>query len=205
MAYYPVFLQLTGRLCLVVGGGEVAFRKANSLAACGARVKVVAPKLHPGLERLKARRKIQWVRGSFTPGCLKGADLVIAATDEARVNAAASAWARKRGLWINVVDRPPLCSFIVPSVVRQGRLVLAVSTGGASPALAKWIRKDLQARYGPEFKRLLAGIAQVRGKVQRRIGGLKQRKKLFEEALAAYFKVIQKGSRDANRGSRIKP
>ncbi|MBI1953585.1 MAG: bifunctional precorrin-2 dehydrogenase/sirohydrochlorin ferrochelatase [Candidatus Omnitrophica bacterium] len=202
MAYYPVFLELKGRLCLVVGGGEVAYRKAHSLAGCGAKVEVVAPKLHPGLRRLAERKKIRWVRGLFRQAHLKGADLVIAATDEARVNTAASAWARKRGLWINVVDRPSLCSFIVPSVVRRGKLVFAVSTGGASPALAKWIRRDLQARYGPEFKGLLAAIAKVRGKVQRRVLGLRQRKKLFEEALAAYFRVIQN---NADRGSRIKP
>ena len=194
-SYYPVFLELKGRLCLVVGGGEVAFRKAKSLAGCGAKIKVVAPRLHPGLRRLAARKKIRWVRGSFHPAHLRGTDLVIAATDEARVNAAASVWAKRRGLWINVVDRPSLCSFIVPSVVRRGKLVFAISTSGASPALAKWIRKDLQARYGPEFKRLLAAIAKVRGKVKRRIGGLRQRKKLFEEALEAYFKVIRKGIR----------
>ncbi len=195
MAYYPIFLELKGLSCLVIGGGEVACRKAKVLLACGAKVRVVSPALGAGLKRLSSQRKIEWVRGSFKQGDLRGVALAVAATDSEPVNTRASAWARRRGVWINVVDRPALCSFILPSVVRRGRLVFAISTGGASPALAKWLRQDLQARYGKEWKRLLEGMAKIRSKVVKRVSSVRRRKEIFEKALAAYFTVLKKAVR----------
>ena len=191
MAYYPVFLELKGRPCLVVGGGEVAYQKAKTLVACGARVRVVSPELGKGLQRLLRQKKIAWRRGLFKACDLDRANLVVAATDDQRVNERVSGLARRSGLLANVVDQPKLCSFVFPSVVRRGKLVLAISTGGASPALAKWIRKDLQSRYGAEFGRLLEGIARARGKVQRKVPDARRRKQLFERALRAYFRVMK--------------
>ena len=192
MAYYPIFLELKGRPCVVIGGGQIAYRKAQALVSCGAKVTVVSPRLGTGLQRLARTKKVRWHKQAFQAIHLKGAQLVIAATDDQSVNEQAAAEAERRGIWINVVDQPRLCSFILSSVVRRGKLVLAISTGGVSPALAKWIRKDLQVHYGPEFDRLLRGMAQVRGKVKKAIPRTQKRKRVFEKALKAYFQVIEK-------------
>ena len=189
MPFYPLFLELQDRPCLVIGGGRVAFRKAAALLSCGARVTVVGPALSSGLKRLAAGRKVRWKARRFEARDLNGMGLVIAATDDQRVNEWAAREARRRHLWINVVDQPALCSFILPSVVRRGKLVLAISTGGASPALAKWIRRDLEKRYAG-FGRLLDRMAAVRRPVQKEIRGAAARKQLFEKALKAYLREI---------------
>ncbi len=191
MAYYPVFLQVEDRPCLIVGGGEVACRKAQALLSCGARVTVVSPQLGKGLTRLARQGKVRWRSHRFTPADLRKAGLVAAATDDQPTNELAAREARRRGVWINVVDQPKLCSFIVPSVLRRGKLVLAISTQGISPALSKWIRKDLSRRYGPEFGKLLRGMRKVRAQVLRQVPGAARRKRLFEKALAAYFKTLK--------------
>ena len=177
---------------MVIGGGPIACRKAQALASCGAKVTVVSPQLGSGLQRLAQARKIVWRKRLFRPHDLAGMQLAVSATDDQPVNKLVSRLAQRQGIWVNVVDQPRLCSFILSSVVRRGKLVLAISTGGVSPALAKWVRKDLQTRYGPEFDRLLKAMAQVRGKVKKAIPGTDQRKRLFEKALKAYFLVIKK-------------
>lgn len=190
--YYPVFLDLRDRSCVVIGGGAVALRKTKDLLACGAKVSVVSPRVVAGLKKLAGRKAVRWRAKTFRPSDLAGADLAVAATDDASVNERAAREARRRRIWINVVDQPAFCSFIVPAVVRRGKLTLAVSTAGVSPALAKWIRRDLEQRYGPEWKQTLAGMEQWRGKVRGRVGGVRRRKKLFEEALEAYIRTLQK-------------
>lgn len=167
--------------------------KVRALVRCGAQVRVVSPDLTPALRRWARQGKIRWIRRIFRAWDLSGVRLVVAATDQQSINEQASWLARRRGIWINVVDQPRLCSVIYPSVVRRGKLVLAISTGGISPALAKRIRIDLQRRYGPEFNRLLAGMGRVRRRVQERIPSVGGRKRLFEKALAAYFRVIEEG------------
>lgn len=168
----------------------MAGAKAKSLCSCGAKVSVVSPRLCDRLKRMAQRGQVRWLKRRFRASDLNGLKLVVAATDDQPVNELASRLARRRGIWINVVDQPRICSFIFPSVVRRGRLVLAISTGGISPALSKWIRKDLENRYGPEFERLLEGMRKVRGQVIRRVSGVARRKRLFEKALEAYFKVV---------------
>ncbi|MBI3616234.1 MAG: bifunctional precorrin-2 dehydrogenase/sirohydrochlorin ferrochelatase [Candidatus Omnitrophica bacterium] len=194
MSYYPIFLKLEGRPCLVIGGGQVAAQKAKALAACGAKVTVVSPRSGAGITRLIRRKKVIWRSHRFKPGDLKGAELVVAATDEQAVNELAYRLAVRRGIWINVVDQPVLCSFIVPSVVRRGKLEIAVSTSGVSPALSKWIRKDLEKRYGPEFERLVDAMGKVRRRVMAKVPGVARRKAVFEKALRAYFRVINEGA-----------
>ncbi len=191
MAHYPLFLELQNRSCLVIGGGAVAFRKATALLSCGAKVAVVAPELSAGLKRLARRGKVRWKKQPFRPADLAGMELAVAATDDQKVNLLAAREARRRGVWINVADQPALCSFILPSVVRRGKLALAISTGGASPALAKWIRKDLEKRYGPELGRLLTRAAAARDRVHRDVRGPAARKQLFEKALKAYLQVLK--------------
>lgn len=191
MAYYPIFLELKGRPCLIIGAGAVAYQKAKTLIACGAKLSVVSPTMGEGIRELLKQGALRWKRHSFTPQDLDGVELVVAATDDQKVNEEVFRLARKKKIWVNVVDQPALCSFIVPSVVRRGKLVLAISTGGISPALAKWIRKDLESRYGFEFGKLLKAMARVRNEVKRKVPGVARRKRVFEEALAAYFKVLE--------------
>ena len=193
MAYLPIFLELRNRACLVIGGGKVAFRKASALAACGAKVTVVSPQVSAGLVRLVKRRKLAWRPHRFRPSDLKGIELVVAATSRQPVNERAAREVRTRHLWINVVDQPEFCSFIFPSVVRRGKLVLAISTEGASPALTKWIRRDLERRYGPEFKFFLEKASRMRLQVKQTVPGPGKRKRLFERALKAYLKVLEAG------------
>lgn len=166
--YYPMMLDLNGRRCVVVGGGEVAARKAEMLASCGATVAVVAPDIHPLLEPLIAAGKVQPERRPYRAGDLNGASLAIASTDSEAVNRAVFADAQKAGMPVNVVDVPELCSFIVPSVVERGDLVIAISTSGKSPAMAKRIRRDLEERFGPEYEAMLALMGEVRQLVQKR-------------------------------------
>lgn len=191
MAYYPIFLELKKRPCLVIGGGEVACRKVVALVSCGARVQVVSPTGGNGLRRLVQEGKVHWIQRPFRPADLKRVELVVAATDSQAINDQVYRLARRKGIWVNVVDQPKLCSFIVPSVVRRGKLTLAISTGGASPALSKWIRRDLESRYGPEFGRLLSGMKKAREEVKQKVKGVFKRKRLFEEALKAYFGALK--------------
>ncbi len=195
MAYYPIFLELKNRRCLVIGGGEIALWKTKSLLECGARVQVVAPRINAGLKMLIRRKKISWISETFRPEHLNGMELVIAATDHKKTNALAAREAKKRNVWINVADQPALCGFILPSVVRRGKLTIAVSTGGISPALSKWIRQDLQQRYGDDWEQLLKTMHPARARVQKAVSSVGRRKKLLENALSAYIAAINEGTK----------
>ncbi len=146
--YYPVYLDVKGKKCVIIGGGKVAYRKACSLKDAGADVTVISPDICPELSKEKG---LMLINKSYDESCLDGAMLVIAATDNEEVNKKVSSDAGKRNIIINVVDRPELCSFIVPSTVNRGDLCISISTGGASPALAKNIRKELEGVFGSEY------------------------------------------------------
>lgn len=183
MRYYPAFLDLQGTPCVVVGGGGVAWRKAKSLLACGARVTVVSPEVVHPLAALARRGRITWCRRRFRGSDLNRAFLVIAATDDQGVNRAVSARARARRRLVNVVDQPALCTFILPSVMSRGALTMAISTGGASPALSKWLRRDLAARYGAWAPRLLERMRARRAPVHAQTASPRQRKRRLEAVL----------------------
>jgi len=153
MSYYPIVLKLEGRPCLVVGGGVVAERKAVSLLEAGARVRVVAPRFTPRLEALGREGVVELVPREYQGQDLQGVALVISAASRREVNAQVAQEAGERGLLVNVVDSPQECSFIVPSVVRRGGLILAISTSGLSPALARHLREKLEEEFGEEFLR----------------------------------------------------
>jgi precorrin-2 dehydrogenase/sirohydrochlorin ferrochelatase len=140
---YPIFLNLAGRPCLVVGGGRVAARKVEGLLAAGAEVTVVAPRLVAALREAADRGEVAWRRRPFEPKDLEGIDLGFVATSDPRANRMAAEEARVRGVWLNVADDPTGCDFLVPAVVRRGGAQIAVSTGGASPALAAWLRDHI--------------------------------------------------------------
>lgn len=161
MNYYPVFLRVAGRPCLVIGGGSVAEQKADSLLKAGARVTVISPQLTPRLRVLAAANEIAHHKRGYAAGDVAGFFLVHAATDDDTLHAQIAAEADAAGVLLNVVDQPPLCHFIMPAIMQRGELMIATSTGGASPAMARRIRRELEAIFGPEYAlalRLLRGV-----------------------------------------------
>ena len=153
MALFPLFVELQGRPCVVLGGGAVAERKVESLLAAGAVVTVVSPALSPALATLASGGRIAHVARPYAEGDLAGAALAFAATDDGVVNADVAREGRARGVWVNAADDPAHCDAILPAVVRRGAVTVAVSTGGASPALARAVRERIEAAlpeaYGP--------------------------------------------------------
>ncbi|MBI3303473.1 MAG: bifunctional precorrin-2 dehydrogenase/sirohydrochlorin ferrochelatase [Deltaproteobacteria bacterium] len=179
MQYYPIFLNLSVHSCLVIGGGMVAERKVESLLQAHGQVTVVSPTLTPRLRSWAADQAITVHERFYHPGDLKGFTLVFAATDDEVLHQQIAAEAREAGVFLNVVDRPALCSFIVPAIVSQGDLTLAISTGGASPALAKKIRLTLEQSFGPEYDLALRLLARVREHVARYGLSADERQRLF--------------------------
>lgn len=160
--YYPALLDLHSRLTVLVGGGQVAARKAVSLMQCGARLRLVAPEVCGEMKTLLEGGEIEHLAREFQPGDLEGAVLAVSATDDEAVNRRVADEAKRRAIFVNVVDVPQLCSFIVPAVVRRGPLLLAVSTSGASPAAARKLRQDLERDFGPEWGPYLVIMAAAR-------------------------------------------
>lgn len=185
MTYYPVFLRLEGERCVVIGGGEVAERKVDSLLAAGARVTLVAPALTPGLAERVARAEIDHVHRAYRDGDLQGARLAYAATDDEALHAELADAAAAAGVLLNVVDRPPWCSFIVPAVLRRGELMIAVSTGGGSPALAGRVRDDIDRGLGPEYERALDVLARLRAHLRARDLPSDERQRILRALVAS--------------------
>ena len=144
LKYYPVFWNITGKKCVVIGGGEVAARKVARLLECGAQVQVVSPELVPEMTALKKEGSVEHIDGDYTSEHLCGACLVIGATDDEQVNARISHDARTKGIPVNIVDDPQKCDFILPSLVERGDLTIACGTGVTSPALARHFREELE-------------------------------------------------------------
>ncbi len=167
MQYYPAYLELRGHPCVVIGGGRIAERKVTSLLDAGARVTVVSPIVTAGLVALADTHEIMHHPRVYRRGDLTGAWLAYAATNDDAVHAEIAAEAAEARVFLNVVDRPALCSFIVPAIVIRDPVAIAVSTGGASPALAKRLARELDATVGPEW-----GLAaRILGTVRARLGG----------------------------------
>jgi precorrin-2 dehydrogenase / sirohydrochlorin ferrochelatase len=160
--YYPLCLDISGKRCVVVGGGSVAERKVRRLLACSASVEVVAMTLTHDLADWKGEGKIVHLAVEYKDSCLAGASLVIGATDNRTVNGRIAQDARARGIPVNIVDDPTRCDFILPSVVERGDLLIAVSTGGKSPALARKLREELEEAYGPEYAVLIKILGELR-------------------------------------------
>jgi len=151
MGYLPIFLDLTGRECVVVGGGEVAARKVEALLEAGACVTAVSPRLSPPMGSLAARGLITHIAREYQRGDIRGCALVYGATDDPKLHRELAAEARALGIQINVVDVPELCTFISPAVAKRGELQIAISTGGASPAFAARLRRALEDQFGAEY------------------------------------------------------
>lgn len=163
---YPAYLDISGRPVLVVGAGTVAARKIGRLTECGAEVTVIAPEVCETTRRLARDHDIDIRTRNYRDGDVEGAWLVVAATGREEVNRRVSADAERAGVFCNVVDVPALCSFQVPAIVRRGLLQLAISTGGASPGLARRLRKRLEEEFGPGYGELLKGLRELRDHIQ---------------------------------------
>ena len=185
MKYYPIYLDIANKRCVVVGGGEVAERKTQRLLKCGARVVVVGKKLTPFLEEKKNEGAIEHIAADYGASCLEGAFFVIGATDRDEVNGRISADARARGIPVNIADDPARCDFILPAVFQQGDLAIAVSTGGKSPALAKKLRHEFTDRYGSEYAVLLDILGDLRKRVVAQGRSSAENRLLFENIVDA--------------------
>jgi siroheme synthase-like protein len=166
--YYPVFLDLAGRACLVVGGGPVAEGKVAGLLAAGARVTVVSPTVTARLAGWLADGRVAHRAREYRAEDLGGQRVAFVATDDAAVTGAVAADGRARSVWVNAADEPARCDFILPAIIRRGRLVVAVSTGGASPAAARAIREELEGYLTEEHAALVELAADAREDLRRR-------------------------------------
>jgi precorrin-2 dehydrogenase/sirohydrochlorin ferrochelatase len=178
--FYIACLRLQGRRCLVVGGGDVGLEKVDGLLVCDAEVTVVAPEAHPALVELALEGSIRWERRDFEPSDLDQCLIAIAATDDTDVNIRVFEAAEKRAMLINVVDVPPLCNFILPAIVRTGPLAVAISTAGASPALAKRMKREIAELFGEPYAALAVMLNDARGWAKATLPTYQDRKQFFE-------------------------
>src|SRR3954447_4461320 len=178
--FYVACLKLTGRRCLVVGGGSVGLEKIEGLLAAGADVRVVAPDVDDEVRDLAASGDVTWSAKRFEPSDLDDQFLAIAATSNTDVNIAVFEEAERRAMLCNVVDVPPLCSFILPAIVRSGPIAIAISTAGASPALAKRMKREIAELYGPEHAELAAILNDARGWAKATLPTFADRRDFFE-------------------------
>ncbi|MBC2711156.1 MAG: bifunctional precorrin-2 dehydrogenase/sirohydrochlorin ferrochelatase [Desulfosarcina sp.] len=197
MRYYPVNLDIRGRRCLVVGGGRVGARKVDTLIQCGAVVTVVSPEVSPALEQLAAEKAFILKQRPYQSSDVEGMFLVIGATDDETLNRQINADAEHRNLLCNIADRPEICNFILPAIVRRGDFVMAISTAGKSPAFAKHIRKRLEAQFGPEYGLLLDLMGAIRTKLLADAHEPEVHKPLFEQLIAADLLSLVKDRKTA--------
>jgi precorrin-2 dehydrogenase/sirohydrochlorin ferrochelatase len=183
MDYYPIYLNLQGRRCVVIGGGKVAEGKVHGLLAAGGRVWVISPSLTPALDELARQLRISHVERTFQPGDLAEAFLAISATDDPAVNEQVWQEASAGNVLVNVVDDTPHCNFIAPAILRQGDLAVAISTGGKAPALAVRLREQIERLVGPEHARFL----ELAGSLRERLA--KQRPD-FGERRALWYQLV---------------
>lgn len=183
MAFYPLYIDIEGKKCVVVGGGDVAERKVASLVECGADVKVVSPRFTAGIVRLAEEGRVEAVKRGYETGDLEGATLAIVATDNHELNRKVYQEASKNNIPVNVVDTPELCSFIVPSTVRRGDLIISISTSGSCPALAKNIRKQLQQMFGDEYAAYCDILRDFRAQVAEKYDDPEERKRALNRLI----------------------
>jgi siroheme synthase-like protein len=197
--FYPVFLNLKHRRVVVIGGGEVAERKVESLLAAGALITLISPDVTPRLDLLSQQGRIDLRRRRYFPGDCEDAALVFSATDDHTLSEAVLRDARDAGALVNTADQPALCDFIMPAVLRQGDITVAVSTDGTSPGLAARLRDRIAQMIGPEYARLAELLSRVRPEIRRRIPGIAERKALHYRILDS--DIIERLKRDDSVGA----
>ncbi|MEA2182605.1 MAG: precorrin-2 dehydrogenase [Solirubrobacteraceae bacterium] len=178
--FYIACLKLAGRRCVVVGGGDIGLEKVEGLLACDADVVLVAPDAIDELRALAGEGSIAWKRRDYEPADLEGTFMVIACTNDTEVNIRVFDDAERRAMLVNIVDVPPLCNFILPAIVRTGPLAIAISTAGASPALAKRMKREVAALFGEEYARLAIMLNDARGWAKGTLPTYQDRKAFFE-------------------------
>jgi siroheme synthase-like protein len=193
--YYPIFLNIKDKRCVVVGGGQVALRKAKMLLEGRANVFVISPNPHPEIIKLSKRKTIHLIQRDYKPGDLKDAAIILACTDVKEVNHKVADEAKKAGVLVNVADNPERSNFITPSFFKRGNLTIAVSTSGISPALARKIRTKLEKSFGEEYASLLSIIGEVRSKFKAK--GYRVGTETWQEALDLDFliQLVRSGQR----------
>lgn len=199
--YYPLFADLEGRRCVVIGGGMVAQRKVTTLLGCGADVTVISPAVTRRLRSQTKAGRIRYVARRFHPSDLRGAWLVYAATDDQHINELVYRSAQRRRVFANIVDQKSLCSFIAPALFARGPLTIAVSTGGASPTVAKRLRRELAQTIGATYAPMLRLLARLRGVAKRALPSYEDRKKYFDQLVCGrvFALVRAKRARAAKR------
>jgi precorrin-2 dehydrogenase / sirohydrochlorin ferrochelatase len=179
--FYIACLKLTGRRCLVVGGGEIGLEKVEGLLACAGQVTLIAPEAEPALQEYAREGSIEWLQRPYAGAeDLEGVFMAIAATDDTDVNIAVYDDAERRAMLVNVVDVPPLCNFILPAIVRTGPLAVAISTAGASPALAKRMKREIGELFGEPYAQLAVMLNDARGWAKATLPTYQDRKEFFE-------------------------
>lgn len=183
MRYYPVYLDIKGRHCLVVGGGQVGSRKVNTLLKCGAKVTVISPKATSQLADLADQGRIELKQRDYRSSDLDKAFLVIGATDDTVFNRQIHRDAEAAQRLCNIADQPDLCNFVLPSIINQGDLSIAISTAGKSPAFAKHLRRQLEGQFGPEYGRMLDLMGEIRKRLLAAEHAPEAHKPLFEQLI----------------------
>ena len=183
MRYYPVHLNIQNRNCLVVGGGSVGTRKVLTLLQCGARVTVVSPVISDRLREIAATDRLTLYKRPYQSADLDGMFMVIGATNDEALNRRISSDAQGINILCNIADRPEICNFILPSIVRRDDLVITISTSGRSPALAKKLRQSLENQFGEEYKDFLRLMGAIRKKLLNRSHKPEAHKHLFEQLI----------------------
>jgi precorrin-2 dehydrogenase/sirohydrochlorin ferrochelatase len=179
--FYIACLKLKGRRCAVIGGGDIGLEKVEGLLACDADVTLIAPTAHPQLEDLAREGSIAWEKREYAGAAdLEGVFMAIACTDDSEVNIKVFDDAEQRAMLVNIVDVPPLCNFILPAIVRTGPLAIAISTAGASPALAKRMKREVADLFGEEYARLAVILNDARGWAKGTLPTYQDRKEFFE-------------------------
>lgn len=188
MGYYPIFVELQDRPCLVIGGGPEAQRKVEGFLAAGGKVTVISPTLTDDLQRMLDEGRITWQQREYREGDLEGYDLCSVATDDGKVNGRVAAEGKRARVFVNAADDTPNCDYILPAIVRRGAITVAASTGGASPALARRLREELEAYLTEEMPALAELLAEVREDLRSR--GIKPDADVWQDAIDEELRVL---------------
>ena len=194
--YSPIFLDIEDRNVVIIGGGNVCARKAETMMNYGARVTVIAPEFTPEIETWAGQGSLEIRRKTYEENDLDGANIVIASTDDEAVNTKIAEDCRRRRIPVNVVDVTHLCEFIVPAIIEKGSVQIAVSTGGKSPALARTLKEDLQRAIGPEYDEVNQALGSLRDAAKKTLPTDADRKRFFDGIIAeGVLDLLRKGKR----------